>query len=71
MKITHLERTATACWAPVQYNDEHGPSPLLATGTVAGAFDASFSATSSLELFALDLQNASVNELGKLSSASK
>ena len=50
MKIRLLERTATFAWS----QDDH--IPLLATGTVAGALDASFSSTTELEIFDLSLE---------------
>ncbi|KAJ2849576.1 protein transport protein S31 [Coemansia brasiliensis] len=42
-----IERTAVPAWSPRQGD------PLVATGTVAGAMDASFSNTSTLEIFKL------------------
>lgn len=40
-------RTAVPIWSPAGV----GPTPLLATGTVSGALDASFSSDSVLELW--------------------
>ena len=48
MKLKEISRTATFAWSPGQQ------IPIIAAGTVAGAFDASFSVTSELELFRLD-----------------
>ncbi|KAK9457669.1 hypothetical protein V1511DRAFT_455403 [Dipodascopsis uninucleata] len=49
VKLKEIPRTATFTWSP-------GPQlPLLATGTVAGAVDADFSSSSSLEIWDLDL----------------
>jgi hypothetical protein len=48
MKIGSLDRTAVFSWCPTSY------PPLLALGTAAGALDASFSATTELEIFELD-----------------
>lgn len=52
MSLKSVKRTATVAWAPLSPN-----LTLLATGTVAGALDASFSATTELEIFNLDLAN--------------
>ena len=46
--VGRVQRSAAVAWSP------GGPGgPLLALGTKAGALDASFSNTSSLEIFAL------------------
>ena len=42
-----IPRTAVPIWSP----SAHPGSPLLATGTVSGALDASFSSDSLLELW--------------------
>ncbi|CAG8482558.1 2724_t:CDS:10 [Acaulospora colombiana] len=47
MKLKDIPRTATFAWSPGQQ------LPIIATGTVAGALDASFSNTTQLELFSL------------------
>ncbi|KAJ2889168.1 protein transport protein S31, partial [Coemansia aciculifera] len=47
MVYQFIERTAIPAWGPQQ------GEPLIAAGTVAGAMDASFSNTSSLEIFRL------------------
>ncbi|KAJ1727696.1 protein transport protein S31, partial [Coemansia biformis] len=48
MGYQYIERTAVPAWGPQQ------TGTLLAAGTVAGAMDASFSNTSSLEIFRLN-----------------
>ncbi|KAG0051196.1 protein transport protein S31 [Gryganskiella cystojenkinii] len=53
MRQKTISRTSTFAWSPGQH------TPLLATGTVAGAFDANFSNTSQLELFDLNLADKS------------
>jgi hypothetical protein len=50
MKQKEISRTATFAWSPSQQ------LPVIATGTVSGAFDATFSNTTELELFKLDLK---------------
>ncbi|KAF8318711.1 hypothetical protein DL93DRAFT_2164889 [Clavulina sp. PMI_390] len=57
MKLKEIERTSTFAWAPTS-------QPLLATGTVAGALDASFTNQGQLELWDLDLLNKSEVRLG-------
>ena len=47
MKIVQVEKTATVAWSPSYYESA---SLLLATGSVSGALDASFSMQSQLEL---------------------
>lgn len=44
----YINRTATFAWSPATYESD---SPLIATGTVAGALDESFSNESLLELW--------------------
>ncbi|KAF9439350.1 protein transport protein S31 [Entomortierella beljakovae] len=53
MRQKTIPRTATFAWSPGQH------APLLATGAVAGAFDASFSNASQLEIFDLNLTDKS------------
>lgn len=75
MKIRLLERTATFAWS----QDDH--IPLLATGTVAGALDATFSSSTELEIFDLSLEftkkssqqspQQKVNKLGGVSVNSR
>ncbi|GBB98444.1 hypothetical protein RclHR1_03230002 [Rhizophagus clarus] len=57
MKLKEIPRTATFAWSPGQH------LPIIATGTVAGALDASFSNTTELELFNLNLKSDSGVEL--------
>ncbi|CAG8759222.1 1083_t:CDS:1, partial [Cetraspora pellucida] len=47
-----IPRTATFAWSPGQH------LPIIATGTVAGALDASFSSTTELELFHIDIHSS-------------
>ncbi|KAF9331590.1 protein transport protein S31 [Podila minutissima] len=53
MRQKTVSRTSTFAWSPGQH------APLLATGTVAGAFDANFSNTCQLEIFDLNLADKS------------
>lgn len=48
MKLKEIHRTSTFAWSPF------ATLPLLATGTVAGALDESFSNESQLEIWAPD-----------------
>lgn len=58
MKLKEIHRTSTFAWSPL-------PSiPLLATGTVAGALDESFSNESQLEIWAPDFLNKQEYDLG-------
>ncbi|KAI5121114.1 hypothetical protein M0805_002787 [Coniferiporia weirii] len=60
MKLKEIHRTATFAWSP-------SPSvPLLASGTVAGALDESFSNDSQLEIWAPDFMDKSEYDLGGL-----
>jgi protein transport protein SEC31 len=51
VRLREIPRTATFAWSP------GASSPLLATGTRAGAVDADFSNDTQLELWDLDLNN--------------
>jgi protein transport protein SEC31 len=51
VQLKQITRTATFAWSPV------GGKPLIASGTIAGAVDASFSQHSELEIWDLDLDN--------------
>lgn len=51
MKLKEIQRTSTFAWAP------YSSTPLLVTGTVAGALDASFTNESQLEIWDLDFMN--------------
>jgi hypothetical protein len=58
MKLKEIHRTSTFAWSPT-------PSlPLLATGTVAGALDESFSNESQLEIWAPDFLDKHEYDLG-------
>jgi protein transport protein SEC31 len=57
MKLKEIHRTSTFAWSPLS-------APLLATGTVAGALDESFSNDSQLEIWSLDFLNKQEYELG-------
>ncbi|TPX63442.1 hypothetical protein SpCBS45565_g06633 [Spizellomyces sp. 'palustris'] len=52
MRLRYIDRTSTLAWSPGQHDTS---GPLLATGTVAGALDASFSTAAELEIFDLNL----------------
>ena len=58
MKLKEIHRTSTFAWSP------HSALPLLATGTVAGALDASFSNDSQLEVWAPDFRDRDEFDLG-------
>lgn len=57
MKLKEIHRTSTFAWSPLS-------EPLLATGTVAGALDESFSNDSQLEIWAPDFLNKQEYDLG-------
>lgn len=58
MKLKEIHRTSTFAWSP-------SPAlPLLATGTVAGALDESFSNESQLEIWAPDFLDKNEYHLG-------
>jgi hypothetical protein len=57
MRLKELDRTAAVVWSPCAYYQDQRLCPLLATGSVAGALDLSFSSNTELEIFALDLQS--------------
>ncbi|KAJ6569435.1 hypothetical protein B0H19DRAFT_1135445 [Mycena capillaripes] len=58
MKLKEIHRTSTFAWSP------SAELPLLATGTVAGALDESFSDESQLEIWAPDFLDRNEFELG-------
>lgn len=58
MKLKEIQRTSTFAWAPFSR------TPLLATGTVAGALDASFTNDSQLEIWDLDFMNKDEGSIG-------
>jgi protein transport protein SEC31 len=51
VQLKQITRNATFAWSPARGN------PLIASGTIAGAVDASFSQNSELEIWDLDLDN--------------
>ena len=57
MKLKEIHRTSTFAWSPLS-------QPLLATGTVAGALDESFSNDSQLEIWEPDFLNKQEYDLG-------
>ncbi|KAI0052035.1 hypothetical protein FA95DRAFT_1554003 [Auriscalpium vulgare] len=57
MKLKEIHRTSTFAWSPLS-------TPLLATGTVAGALDESFSNDSQLEIWAPNFLDKQEYELG-------
>ncbi|KAG8985457.1 protein transport protein S31 [Tulasnella sp. JGI-2019a] len=58
MKLKEIQRTSTFAWSPFS------SLPLIATGTVAGALDASFSNDSQLEIWDPDFINKNDFDLG-------
>jgi protein transport protein SEC31 len=58
MKLKEIHRTSTFAWSPTP------ALPLLATGTVAGALDESFSNESKLEIWAPDFLDKHEFDLG-------
>lgn len=58
MKLKEIHRTSTFAWSP------SASLPLLATGTVAGALDESFSNESQLEIWAPDFLDRDEFDLG-------
>ncbi|KAJ7924339.1 hypothetical protein B0H13DRAFT_2184460 [Mycena leptocephala] len=58
MKLKEIHRTSTFAWSP------SAELPLLATGTVAGALDESFSDESQLEIWAPDFLDRDEFDLG-------
>ncbi|KAF9547194.1 hypothetical protein CPC08DRAFT_675391 [Agrocybe pediades] len=58
MKLKEIHRTSTFAWSPA------ASLPLLATGTVAGALDESFSNESQLEIWAPDFLDRDEFDLG-------
>ncbi|KAG8998634.1 protein transport protein S31, partial [Tulasnella sp. 427] len=58
MKLKEIHRTSTFAWSPSE------GLPLVASGTVSGALDASFSNDSQLEIWDLDLLNKHSYDIG-------
>lgn len=52
MSLKEVKRTAAVAWSPAGIT-----TPLLATGTLAGALDASFSTLAELEIHELNLED--------------
>ncbi|XP_072944589.1 protein transport protein Sec31A isoform X2 [Epargyreus clarus] len=52
MKVKELKRTVNVCWSPAETHP-----PMLAAGSAAQQVDASFSSSSHLELYALNLED--------------
>lgn len=59
MKVKEIHRTATFTWSP-----SRNGSLMLASGTVAGALDESFSSESQLEIWAPDFMDKTEYDLG-------
>jgi hypothetical protein len=68
-KLKEINRTATMAW----FSSSHTHLPMIATGTVAGAMDASFSNDADLELFTVDLdsQELELQPSAKISCTSR
>ncbi|KAJ1801516.1 protein transport protein S31, partial [Coemansia sp. RSA 2399] len=69
MVYQYVERTAIPAWGPQQAD-----APLVATGTVAGAMDASFSNMSELEIFKVAAdgdEDGPLKALGKVEAAAR
>lgn len=66
VQLKQITRNATFAWSPAK------GTPLIASGTIAGAVDASFSQDSELEIWDLDLNNtdASAFELKPIAHVS-
>ena len=58
MKLKEIHRTATFAWSPLS------TVPLIASGTVSGALDESFSNDSLLEIWEPDFFNKNEYDLG-------
>ncbi|KAI4456983.1 sec31-related protein [Holotrichia oblita] len=56
MKVKDIERTANIAWSSIKH-----PSILLAAGTAAQQFDASFSTNASLEIYSLNVSDPSLD----------
>jgi len=54
-QLKQITRNATFAWSPAR------GKPFIASGTIAGAVDASFSQDSELEIWDLDLDNTDTN----------
>jgi len=58
MKLKEINRTSTFAWSPTE------SLPLIATGSVAGALDESFSNESQLEIWQPDFMDKNEYDLG-------
>jgi protein transport protein SEC31 len=59
MKLKEIYRTSTFAWSPT------ASLPLIATGSVAGALDESFSNESQLEIWQPDFMDKNEYDLGR------
>lgn len=69
MHTKEIDCTATVAWAPAS-----NKRTCLATGTLAGAMDASFSTNAELEIWEVNLtdrESTSASKLGSLPSQSR
>lgn len=69
MSLKEVKRTAAVAWSPPQQTP-----PLLATGTLAGALDASFSTLAELEIHELNLDdksNSTVTQKSVITAAAR
>ncbi len=66
-KLNNINRTATFAWSPGHQ------LPMIATGTMSGAMDDTFSNASELEIFKLDLnpESSSLQTSYKVSTNSR
>jgi protein transport protein SEC31 len=65
MKLREIDRTSTVAWSP---SGQH--LPLVAAGTVAGALDSSFSTSTELEIYDLNLSAVDSRQLKKVGGVS-
>ncbi|KAK6097896.1 protein transport protein S31 [Batrachochytrium dendrobatidis] len=65
MKIRSIERNCTLAWSPANQD------VLLALGTVSGALDASFSSSTELELFDINIAGTALTPNGTTATTSK
>jgi protein transport protein SEC31 len=64
-KLNTISRTATFAWSP------GNQTPMVATGTIAGTVDDSFTNASDLEIFNLDLESNNLQASSKVSITSR
>ncbi|KAJ3413614.1 protein transport protein S31 [Chytridiales sp. JEL 0842] len=65
MKLREVDRTATVAWSPSPHH-----LPLIAAGTVAGALDSSFSTSTELEIYDLNMTATDSRQLKKIGGIS-